>query len=58
MMLIMKSGFINLCETFPNNQFSIESEKVIRKKIIALIIPIFIMRERGFIFFALIISNI
>jgi hypothetical protein len=57
MMLIIRSGFVSLSLTFPNTQFRMGSAKVIRKKIRALRIPIFIIRERGFIFLALIKSN-
>jgi hypothetical protein len=56
--LIIRSGFVSLSLTFPKIQFRIGSEKVISAKIIALRMPIFIIRERGFIFFALIKSNI
>jgi hypothetical protein len=57
-MLVMTSCFICVPCTFPNIHFRMLSENVIRVKIMALRMPIFIIRERGFIFFALMKSNI
>jgi hypothetical protein len=57
-MLMIRSGFVSLSLTFPNIQFRIGSEKVMSAKIMALRMPIFIIRESGLIFFVLIKSNI